>query len=60
MTVTQYDLHKITIGRELIQQYSSEVFYVNLGKSEFEASPSSHESPYDQWRSQGHIFGAAK
>ena len=43
MTVTQYDLHVIAIGRE----YSSEVFHVNLGENESEASPISHESLYD-------------
>ena len=47
MTVTQYDLHVIAIGRESIQQYSSEVFRVNLSENESEASPSSHESLYD-------------
>ena len=49
MMVTQYDLHVIAIGMKSIQQYSSEVFRVNLGENESEASPTSHESLYDQF-----------
>ena len=47
MTVTHYDLHVIAIGRESIQQYSSEVFCANLGENDSEAPPSSHEILYD-------------